>query len=311
MALAGLKHTLGVDIGGTKVAAVVCDPNGRVVLRDRESTFVGGHRDPGLAISFDVASRLYEKAKSGGLEIDGVGVGVPEYVTADGVLSSNEVMEWTTQPSELFAPLGRVTVESDVRCGAIAEARVGAGRGLNSFMYVTVGTGLSSTFVINGETWAGQRGEAIAFGEVPVDGLVASDSANLESYSSGAGMAVRYREATGIDPASAVAILADQGDPIAHEITTSSALALGRALSLIACVLDPGAFVLGGGLGTSSGLWWKKLGEVYLACSMSRSNPPRLIRATLGEDSGAVGAAITAFRARGVRPVRGEIQGKQ
>ena len=296
MALAGLKHTLGVDIGGTKVAVVVCDPDGRVVLRDRASTFVGGHRDPGLAISFDVASRLYEKAKSSGLEIDGVGVGVPEYVTADGVLSSNEVMEWTTQPSELFAPLGRLTVESDVRCGAIAEARVGAGRGLNSFMYVTVGTGLSSTFVINGEAWAGQRGEAIAFGEVPVDGLAASDSANLESYSSGAGMAARYREATGIDPESAVAILAARGDAMAHHIATSSAVALGRALSLIARVLDPAAFVLGGGLGTSQGLWRTSLDEAYLAATQSRPNPPPLVTAHLGEDSGAVGAALAAIR---------------
>ena len=298
MALVGVKHTLGVDIGGTKVSAVVCDPEGREVLRDREPTFVDGQRDPGLAISFRVASGLFEKAQAGGLEIDGVGVGVPEYVTTDGVLSSREVMEWTTQPSELFAPLGRVTIESDVRCGAFAEARIGAGRGLTSFMYVSVGTGLSSTFVVNGQTWAGQRGEAIAFGEIPLEGLMSSDSVNLESYSSGAGMAERYREATGADPETAVAILAEQGDDVAYEIAMSSALALGRALSLVARVLDPAAFVLGGGLGASTGLWWTTLAQEFEARSTSRPNPPRLIRAPLGEDSGAVGAALTAVHAR-------------
>ena len=204
MALVGVKHTLGVDIGGTKVSAVVCDP----------------------------------------------------------------------------------------------EARIGAGRGLTSFMYVSVGTGLSSTFVVNGQTWAGQRGEAIAFGEIPLEGLMSSDSVNLESYSSGAGMAERYREATGADPETAVAILAEQGDDVAYEIAMSSALALGRALSLVARVLDPAAFVLGGGLGASTGLWWTTLAQEFEARSTSRPNPPRLIRAQLGEDSGAVGAALTAVHAR-------------
>jgi len=127
---------------------------------------------------------------------------------------------------------------------------------------------------------------------------MSSDSANLESYSSGAGMAERYREATGADPETAVAILAEQGDDVAYEIAMSSALALGRALSLVARVLDPAAFVLGGGLGASTGLWWTTLAQEFEARSASRPNPPRLIRAQLGEDSGAVGAALTAVHAR-------------
>jgi len=143
-----------------------------------------------------------------------------------------------------------------------------------------------------------------------VEGLKASDSVNLESYSSGAGMAERYREATGADPETAVAILAEQGDDVAYEIAMSSALALGRALSLVARVLDPAAFVLGGGLGASTGLWATTLAQEFEARSASRPNPPTLIRAQLGEDSGAVGAALCAFRAHGVGSIPSRLTAK-
>ena len=109
-------------------------------------------------------------------------------------------------------------------------------------------------------------------------------------------MAARYFQKTGATSDLAVAILAEQGDSTAYDITTSSALALGRALAQIACVLDPTAFVLGGGLGTSQGLWRTSLEAAYAKATRARPNPPSLLTATLGEDSGAVGAALAAIR---------------
>jgi glucokinase len=226
------------------------------------------------------------------MRVQGIGVGVPEYVSPAGELTSREVMDWDIQPSELFGTLGPVWIESDVRCGALAEARQGAGRELDSFMYVTVGTGLSSTLVVRGAPWMGHRGEAIALGELPVDSFLDVSRINLESFCSGAGMAIRYEALTGQAPEAHLANEAASGDTAAHEVLVSGARALGRALAATAKIVDPAAFVLGGGLGTSRGLWQGELYREYEAAVGPRPGAPPLIQATLGEDSGAIGAAL-------------------
>ena len=284
--------TLGVDIGGTKVAVVVCDERGHVILEDRTPTAVSGGVDPGLAISLELARDVRDRATAKGLDITGIGVGMPEYVDRNGLVTSHEVVDWVTQPTTLFEQLGPTWVESDVRCGALAEATIGAGRELSCFMYVTVGTGLSSSLVIDGKPWSGHRGEAIAIGELPVEGLGSADGTNLEAYASGAGMAARYATHNGAAPASRVIDLATKGDTIAQEIVRSSANALGRALAAMASIVDPEAFVLGGGLGTSGGEWHSYLVEAYQLALHPRPNPPHLLLAKLMEDSGAVGAAL-------------------
>ena len=140
--------TLGVDIGGTKVAVVVCDERGRVILEDRTPTAVSGGVDPGLVISLELARDVRDRATAKDLDITGIGVGMPEYVDRNGRVTSHEVVDWVTQPKTLFEQLGPTWVESDVRCGALAEATIGAGRELSCFMYVTVGTGIGGGLVV-------------------------------------------------------------------------------------------------------------------------------------------------------------------
>ncbi len=205
----------------------------------------------------------------------GLGVGMPEYVSRSGLLTSSEVLDWTTQPAALLSDLYPgvpVVVESDVRCGALAEWRLGAGRSYDGLFYVSLGTGLSSTLIADGRLLAGHRGEAIALGELSVPASIhPSWQGNLESFASGAGLAARA------------------GD------LTSAGQALGLVLADVVALLDPPLVVLGGGLGTAATPLWEALRDTYRGQTSRRPNAPPIIQATLGPDAGLIGAALAAF----------------
>ncbi|MBM3687151.1 MAG: ROK family protein [Actinobacteria bacterium] len=287
---------VGVDIGGTKARVALVGSDGSVLLVEETSTSTEGGADPGLARSVALADAVSAQARERGLEIEAVGVGVPEYVDAHGRLRSRDVIAWDRQPMEVFADLGPVVVESDVRCGALAESRAGAGVGLHSMLYASIGTGISCALVIGGRLWRGHRGEAIALGELPVDRALDPGSATtLEQFASGAAIARRYARVTGesVSGAREVISRADRGDSRAAAVVDSSALALGAALAWAVHLIDPERIVLGGGLGASGGHWAEVVREAYV--ERSRPHAPVIVPAALGGDSGAIGAGILAL----------------
>jgi glucokinase len=287
--------TLGLDVGGTKVAAGLVDVTGEVLHRACAPTGVHGARDPGFAVSLPLARRLLDLAARQGIVVHGVGLGVPEYVSPDGRVTSAEVLGWDAQPGPAFAALGLpVTVGSDVRCGALAEARYGAGRGAGSLLYVSAGTGLSSALVLDGVPWPGRRGEAIALGELAVSPAVApGETGSVEAFAAGAGILRRYRAAGGADlDGPGIDRAATDGDPLAGRVVDSSARATAHALHAAVALLDPERVVLGGGLGTSRGRWAQVLRECYADLTSRRPGAPALVRSALGADAGIVGAAL-------------------
>ena len=158
---------LAVDAGGTKYLGGVVDHAGNVPYeREVQTTLSGDRRDPGLATLRDLFRSLREYAFAAGDRVCGLVVGVPEYVR-DGRLTSAEVLAWSAQPIDLLTgdfPDLPVLVEADVRCAAYAEARIGWPESSN-LLYVSWGTGLSSTLVVDGRCVAGRRGPPIALGE--------------------------------------------------------------------------------------------------------------------------------------------------
>ena len=281
---------LGVDIGGTKTRAALVDASGAVLAIDETPTGGVPQADPGLRSSLLVAQVLAARAHSLDCRVTGVGVGVPEFVEPDGRLHSSLVIAWDEQPLDLFSVIGPTVVESDVRCGAIAESSLGAGRGVDSMLYVSVGTGISCALVIAGRPWAGQRGEAISLGEFPVDRAADAVSiSTLEEFASGGAIGRRYGD--GLSGREVVA-LASQGDARAAGIVDSAAIALGAALSWAVSLVDPQIIVLGGGLGTSGGSWFERVQERYR--SLGSPGIPPIELAQLGADSGVIGAALVA-----------------
>jgi glucokinase len=176
-----------------------------------------------------------------------------------------------------------------------------------SFLYVSLGTGLSATFVRSGRPWPGHRGEAIALGGFEVPASVDPEFSaaprgerprTLEEYASGAGIATRYAAATGtaVTESREAVARAAVGDRTAVELLTSAGRALGTALGWAVALLDPEAVVLGGGLGLAGGLLDEALREAYAARTPRPARPP-IHPAGLGARSGLLGAALAGWTA--------------
>ena len=170
-----------------------------------------------------------------------------------------------------------VTLESDVRAAARAEALFGAAAGRSPFLFAVVGTGASACLVVDGHPYAGARGHAIVLGAPPVE-LVAS----------GRALAL----ASGLERAEDVL-----ADPSHAALVGEAADALGAVLAVLANALDPALIVLGGGLGSQPAF----RARVQEACRSLLAYPlsPELevVGSRLHPDGGVVGAAVCAFEA--------------
>ena len=189
---------LAVDVGGTTVTAGMVTATGEVLWSVEAATVhTDRGRDPGLQQLAGLVRQLRQEAADHGRAVRAVTLGFPEYADRDR-LTSSEVIAWDRQPAEVLGDdLDDVPlfVESDVRCAALAEARMAAADEHDLF-YVSWGSGISSTLVINGVCRAGRRGEAIALGEFDVPATIDPTwTANLEQFASGVGIARRYAAA--------------------------------------------------------------------------------------------------------------------
>ncbi len=288
---------LAIDVGGTKTLLGVVDRDGRILAEHRVAT-----RD--ATSRFDDLSRVLQAVVD--LEPDwtrlgtpvGVGAGFPEYVSPDGQLRSREVISWGEQPGRALSDTLRaggleaipVRVDSDVRLGARGEAWLGAGRGVASFLYVSLGTGLSTAMVIDSQPWPGAHGEAIGLGEWPAPVLPGEHPVrNLERFASGAGIAERYLARTGT--ARTTRDLTERPDADALAVLTSAGEALGQATAALDRVLDPEMVILGGGLGVTPG----PLHEALVSAHVSAGGHAPIRTAALGSRSAMVGAAALAW----------------
>ncbi|GAA3701975.1 ROK family protein [Microlunatus aurantiacus] len=280
--------TVAIDVGGTKLVGALLDGDGIRHRVERATPGSPGAADPGSAALRDLANELAGSAGTGE-PVAAVGVGCCEYVSDDR-LTSREVLAWTEQPAAWLPAVfsgARVVVESDVRCGLLAECRLGAARELGSAVFVSWGTGLSSALLLDGAIWSGSRGRAIALGELPGPlGL------NLEQFASGAGMAARWGAASGRPGRGTRALVAaaDHGESTALAIAATAGQALADALAALVHLLDPERLVLGGGMGCADTAarrallrHWERLG-----------NPAELVVAELGPDGPLLGAGLAA-----------------
>lgn len=300
------RLAIGIDVGGTKIAGGLIDPEtGEIVARRDRPTLASRGGAAVLDDAVAMATDLHVDAVRDGVDITGIGVGVAELVDPDGVVRSGDVVGWLRLPvAERFGPIAPVRIESDVRAGALAEARLGAGAGVRHVVYVTIGTGVSSCLVIDGVPFGGARGNALVLASGPTTCQCPSCGAVstmvLEEYASGAGIAARYAAATGqpADGARAVVAAADAGDTTAQDVLATAAAALGSAIGLLLNVTDPDLLVLGGGLGAPAGPFQDPLVQAIRAHVWSpatRALP--ILPAAFGPDSGLIGAGLVGARA--------------
>lgn len=267
------RVVIGVDVGGTTTAAGVVTTDGDVLIEDVAPTHRAG---PGSALQTigELVESIDKRARAQGLEIAGLGVGVPGIVDAVSGRIGDEVPhvpELAGQPlaAILGARFSRPTfVDNDVNALGLAEWTFGTGRGARSLVVLAAGTGFGASIVLDGQLVRGARGFAGEFGHTPVkfDGRPCwcGGRGCLAVYASGRGIAeaARARVATepgaplrgaaGGDPLKITAPLvfraAAEGDALASEVVDEACQALGAIIGTIVNGLNPEVVVITGGV---------------------------------------------------------------
>lgn len=303
---------IGLDIGGTKIAAgVVLWPSGEVLHRTILHTNPSRGGEAVLQDTFAVAAELYRLAKSHDIHVAGIGAGVAELIDCDGNVTSDQLIRWRGTPvRQRLSQIAPTRVDSDVRAAALAEATFGAGMGHRLFIYITVGTGISYCLVQDGRPFIGARGNAISMGSSPLSTTCTNCKTKLrpvlEEFASGPAVARRFAQANGnrqskmtatqVRRAEEVFCSAESGDSTAAEILSSAGEALGVSTAFLINVLDPEIVVIGGGLANAGDVYWKSFEcacREHIFADNSRTLP--IVRTKLGNDTGLVGAAATVF----------------
>jgi glucokinase len=309
----------GIDLGGTKIQAVVVDDGFEVVGDARVPTPTrGGPQDVA-----DAMAQALQQAAEGHGELAAVGVGSPGVIDEEaGVVSSaRNLPGWVGSfplagalEHELRAP---VVIGNDVNVATDAEFELGAAREFSSLLGVFWGTGVGGGIILDGKAWTG-RGAAAEIGHVVVeiDGDLCPCGRRgcMEAYAGRGAMEDRARSLVGEGRETVLFdIMAERGRPrltsgiwkralarddeLAHEIVDRALRALGAGVASCCNVLDVEAVVVGGGLGL-------KLGEPYaerLRLAMTPhlfadEQPPAIRLAQLGDLGGAIGAALLSRR---------------
>ncbi|HEY1177640.1 MAG TPA: ROK family glucokinase [Phytomonospora sp.] len=310
--------TAGVDIGGTKVVAGVVTHEGEIVDQVRRDT---PHRSKSPRVVEDtIVDAVLELA--GRHELHAVGIGAAGFIDADraNVLFAPH-LSWRNEPlrdaisSRLRLP---VVVENDANAAVWAEWRFGAGRGESHLVCVNLGTGIGGAMIVNGTLQRGRYGVAGEFGHMQVvpDGrrCECGNRGCWEQYASGNVLVREARElaasqspvahalldAAGGDPTAItgplVTEVAQAGDPAARELFEEVGRWLGVGIANLAAAVDPGTFVVGGGLSEAGDLLIGPAKDAFAKSLTGRQFRPvaSIVPATLGNSAGLVGAADLA-----------------
>lgn len=310
---------IGVDLGGTKIYAVVLEGEKVLAEGKRKTPTQGGP----LAVVDAMAAVVSEL---GGTEnVAGVGVGAPGVVDpVDGTVRSAPNLPGWMEPFGMSAALSEslggvpVAVDNDVNVGTLAEHRMGAGRGADNVLGVFVGTGVGAGLVLGGELRRGPSGAAGEIGHTIVrrGGRTCGcgGRGHLEAY---AGRAVMERRAREMEAKGRDTVLVElararrmtsgvfvralaAGDPIAVELIDDAVAALGAAIASAVALLDLPLVVIGGGLADRLGPAFVARVEQATKTELYPKNPAlRVVPGELGDRGGAIGAALVAAERAG------------
>ncbi|MEA2481164.1 MAG: glucokinase [Thermoleophilaceae bacterium] len=314
----------GLDLGGTKIQAVVVDERNQVLGQARHPTPTSGGPE---GVAAELADALADAAAAAGIEpgrLAGVGVGSPGVVDerAGTVAQARNLPDWIEE-FPLAARLGDavgapVWVGNDVSVATNAEFELGAGAPYDSLLGVFWGTGVGGGLVLGGRQWSG-RGAAGEIGHVVVKmngrHCPCGREGCMEAYAGRGSMEARARklhkkgrktdlfkimEQRGRERLTSGiwARALEAGDKLATEIVDEAVEALGNGVASALNVLDVEAVVIGGGLGIRLGEpYAKRITDAMMPHLFTSERPPEVFVAALGDLGGAIGAALLVHRA--------------
>ena len=314
-------YVLGIDIGGTNTVFGIVDARGNVLASSSIKTQKHSNFNDYLEELHTEASRLID-AYDATDKIQGIGIGAPNANYYTGRIDNAVNLPWPSLPlaqlvSEKFGI--PVAITNDANAAALGEMTYGAARGLKDFIMITLGTGVGSGIVINGQVVYGHDGLAGELGHVIIkrnNGRLCGCGRTgcLETYCSATGVARSAREFLEIrtEPSllrnipveeitsKDVYDAAVQGDQIAKEIFTYTGTLLGEAMADMMVFSSPEAFILFGGLAKSGDMLMRPLKEAMDKNMLSMfKGKPKVILSELKEaDAAVLGASALGWEAK-------------
>jgi glucokinase len=313
---AASPYFVGVDVGGTAIKAGLFAADLGLHLEFRAPTPLEDGPD---AVVAAVLTAVTDAVARGGQHFGtppaAVGLAVLGLVDeAAGVAKASAATGWRDVPLRALVeksvpvPVG---FGHDVRTAALAEARLGDGRGVHSFLFIALGTGIGAALVFDGQPFAGAHGQAGEIGHLPVRGhhdpCLCGGAGCLETIASARAIAARYGQRAasrpGAGPAAAmvlsaaqVAELVKRGDPDATAVWTDAVDGLAEVLARYVAIVDPAALVIGGGLAQSGEQLLAPL-RIALQQRLTLDRPPPVTVGALGDRAALVGAGLLARQA--------------
>ena len=312
-----MTHTIGVDVGGTKVLGGVVDITGKVLKTARRDT----PREGGALLNQAIAEVAKELMVD--YSVQSIGVSAAGFVSSDRktMLATPNIAGWNgvNLDEDLTALVGKsVVIENDANAAAWGEAKFGAGIGKKNILLLTIGTGIGGGIIADGKLHRGAFGIAAEIGHIRIvpDGLLCGCGAKgcFEQYGSGSALMRHARELIAKDPEAGKNLLsrddgtiegltgasiteaARDGDSVALAAFAQTADWLGSGIASLSVVLDPECVIIGGGVIDAGEILLKPIREaVARYMPFAGKHPyPEIIAATLGNEAGLVGVADLA-----------------
>lgn len=297
-------RVIGVDLGGTKILAGAVEGDGTIASRAERPTPVSSQDDL-LAMLDEIVGELLEAHS----DAAALGFGIPSRIDQKRgrVVSSTNLpladLDFRDRMHERFGvPVG---IDNDANAAAIAEWKLGAGRGARDLVMLTLGTGIGGGLILDGRPYRGAIGAAGEVGHMVIehDGPPCfgdcTGRGHLEALASGTAADVRARELIGPGATSHDLVArGGEGDEASREALADIGRKLGSGIGSLINIFDPELVIVGGGFAAAGELIMGPAREVAAREAVSPSGElARIVPAELGEEAGLVGGGFIAFEA--------------
>jgi len=315
------RYAIGIDIGGTNVPSAIIDENGKIIHTIHKKTVANEGPDGVIQRIIDSVNDLVkyfnESIKDG--KLIGVGIGAPGTLDHKKgmVITSPNLPNWKNIPlvdrisSKIKMP---VFIDNDANCAAIAEHWIGAAKGTQNAILLTLGTGVGGGIIINNKIYRGSHGTAGELGHITIsingNKCACGNFGCLEAYASANAAIARAKEKLKSNDAVSslktkepsditakeIYLHAEQGDKLAQSVLIESGMFLGIGIATFANIFDPDTIIIGGGFaGAEKYLIPAAIDEAYKRSFRSIMDNIKITAAKLGNNAGMIGAAKLAF----------------
>lgn len=306
------KFCVGIDVGGTTVKMGLFTQEGKCI----DKWEIGTRKDEGGSyILTDIANSIEEKRKAKQIkkeEILGIGIGIPGPITKDGTVLKCVNLGWgifnVAEEVTKLTGIKNVKVGNDANVAALGEMWQGGGKGYQNLVMMTLGTGVGGGIIIDGNILTGSKGAAGEIGHITVrydeeDTCNCGKRGCLEQFASATGIVKEAKRLLLVSEkpsklrelqylsAKSIFDAAKEGDELANELVEQLGKYLGMAASHIAAVVDPEAFVIGGGVSKAGEMLTKLIKKHYEKNVMFALQNKEFKLAKLGNDAGIYGSA--------------------